>query len=532
MPLERPDRTRRVAAAAACFVIAYTAWQAWQVAEAPYPAQYDYDEGVYAETAAAWLRGARPYTDIFLSQPPAFIAAVRAAYRVGGQNMATARAPAILGSTIWLAALFSIPAAVGRPRAGLFAVCAAAGNAVFSVASHTVQTDGPSEALVAAAVALAVVGVRGETLPWIAVGIAWALAVLTKLTALTGVLPLVLIAVISLPHVVVRQGPGTPARDHGLRPGAWRAKRLAAGGIGAVATVAAFLPTIWTPAFPTEVIRYHVVAARVIGPAPAANVAAELAFLVGAWPLSAAAAAGVAAALGGRRRGLTDAGESPAAGWLPPVLLVWLAAECTALAALTPLWQHHLILLVSPLALLAGMGVDAVLARADVLRPSVAVVAAAAVVAYVVAGAGTVSGSSAALGGASEALARAVPPEGEVVTDDPLVPFLAGRRVPAALIDTSTVRIQSRGVTEQSLDDALARPGVHAVVLWRGTFRAMLPGFVARAAALFPVAVASDGARRVLVRRAEGRRAPAASDASSAPVRPATPPARTIAAAR
>ncbi|HYM70439.1 MAG TPA: glycosyltransferase family 39 protein, partial [bacterium] len=482
-----------MAAAAACFVIAYTAWQTWQVAQAPYPARYDYDEGVYAETAAAWVRGSRPYADVFLSQPPAFIAALRAAYRVGGQNMVTARAPAILASAIWLAALFSIPAAVGRPRAGLFAVCAAAGNAVFSVASHSVQTDGPSEALVAAAVALAVVGARGGTLPWIAAGIAWALAVLTKLTALTGVLPLILVAVVSRPHVVGHQGPGTPARDHGLPVGAWRAKTLGAGGIGAVATVGAFLPTIWTPAFPTEVIRYHMVAARIVGPSPAANVAAELAFLAGAWPLSAAAVAGALAAFGHRRRGRTGAGASPAAGWLPPMLLVWFSAECAALGTVTPLWPHHLILLVSPLAVLAGMGVDAFLARAGALRLSAAVVATAAVVAYVVAGTGAASGSSAALRGTSEALARAVPPDGEVVTDDPLVPFLAGRPVPAALIDTSMVRIQSRGDTEQSLDDALARPGVRAVVLWRGTFRDMLPGFVARAAALFPVVVAADG---------------------------------------
>jgi hypothetical protein len=106
--------------------------------------------------------------------------------------------------------------------------------------------------------------------------------------------------------------------------------------------------------------------------------------------------------------------------------------------------------------------------------------------------------------GATEALARAVPAQGQVVTDDPLVPFLAGRPVPGALIDTSMVRIRSAGLTARSLDDALSQPGVRAVVLWRGTFREMVPGLVARAETLFPVVVASDGDRRVLVRRPEG----------------------------
>ncbi|HLJ60474.1 MAG TPA: glycosyltransferase family 39 protein [bacterium] len=518
MPRERSDCTRRLAAVAVCLIIAYTAWQAWQVAEAPYPARYDYDEGVYAETAAAWTRASRPYTDVFLSQPPAFVAALRAAYRVGGQNMIAARAPVILGSTMWLASLFSILAAVGRPRAGLFAVCAAAGNAAFSVAAHTVQTDGPSEALAAAAMALAVVGARGGALVWIVAGIAWALAVLTKLTAVTVALPLILVGAVFRPPL-----------SGADRSGPRRAIALCAAGIGAIATVGAFLPTLWTPAFPAEAIRYHVVAARIVGPAPAANLAAELAFLAGAWPLSAAAVAGAFTALADRRRRRARASESSAADWLSPVLLVWLAAEGAALGTVTPLWPHHLILLVSPLALLAGIGADAVLTRARALHRSVVVVAAAAVVAYVAAGAGTVSGSSAALRDASAALARAVPPGGEVVTDDPLVPFLAGRPVPGALIDTSIVRIQLGEVTERSLDDAIARPAVRAVVLWRGTFRGQLPGFVARAAALFPVVVATNGTRRVLVRRTDGRRA---SDASVAAARPTRPQARTIAAAR
>jgi 4-amino-4-deoxy-L-arabinose transferase-like glycosyltransferase len=470
-------------------VIAYATWQAWGVAGAPYPTRYDYDEGVYAETAAAWMRGSRPYAEIFLSQPPALVATLRAAYRVGGPTLLTARAAVIAESVIWLLALLSIPAAIGRPRAGLFAVCAAAGNAAFALASHTVQPDGPSEALGAAAVAIAVLGVRRGALPWVAAGAAWGLALLTKLTAVVAATPLLVIAVAAR----------LLARDR-ITP---RRTPLGALAIGAAAAVAAFLPVIWTPASASQVFGYHLVAARAAGAAPAANVATEVAFLAHAWPLSAAAAlwmlVGVRPVRGPDRVG------PPVPEWLAPALLVWLASAFAVLTALTPLWGHHLILLVSPLALLAGLGVDAALERTRIV-PAVTLAFAALAVAAYLASVATVSGSSPALRAASDAVTRTVPPDADVVTDDPMVPFLARRRVPAALIDTSIVRIESGGLTARTLDDAMARPNVRAVVLWRGTFRDMLPEVVGRAAAMFPVVVARDDGRVVRVRRDSTRR--------------------------
>ena len=522
MPPGRWAQARWWAVAAACVVAACTAWQACQVTRTPYPASYDYDEGVYAETAAAWAHGATPYRDVFLSQPPAFIAALRVAFLASGTTIRTARATAIVASMVWLAALFSVAAAVGRPRAGLLALCAAAGNFAFSLASHTVQTDAPSEALSAAAVALAVLGSDSPALLWTAAGAVWGLAVLTKLTAVVSLVPLAMIALTTPPRARRPEDAGAPVPDRGV---AWRLTRLAALGLGTAAAVASFLPTIRTPAFLAQAVYYHLGAARALGSHPAASVAAILGFLVRAWPMSAAAALGGWASIGavrgvgwfrcagasarrqryGGSHGATFASPSrERSSWLAPILLAWLVAGSAALAGLTPLWPHHLLLLVSPLALLAGLGIDAVLNRIAGISPRLAVAVAtctaAAATAYVVVGAGSVLESSSALRDASEALARAVPAEGLVVTDDPMVPFLADRRAPPALIDTSLVRIQSRDLTEESIENALSRRDVRAVVLWRGTFRSLLPRLATCAATLFPIVVAEDGPRRVLAR--------------------------------
>jgi len=492
MPLRCSGLTRRWAALAACVVVGFGAWQVWQIAKTPYPAQYDYDEGVYAETAAASARGERLYTEVFLSQPPALIDALRAVYRVRGTTLPASRGTVLLIVILWLPALFVIPAATGRPRAGALAVCAALGNAAFATAAHTVQMDGPSEALSAVALALAVLGSRGDALLWwVAAGAAWTLAVLTKLTALPALVPLVLVA-LTAPRAA---GP-LPARRV-------RLARLGAILAGAAASAAPFLPSVWTPAFVAQAVRFHLAAGQAVGIAPAANLVAEARFLGVAWPLAAAAAVGVWATL----RALRAPGH---AAWLFRVCLVWLGAEAAALAAITPLWPHHFLLLLSPLALLGGAGVDAALAHGGAVpRRAVGVAAAVAVLAYVVAGAGpaTALGNSALLRGAAQTLVRSVPADGTVLTDDPVVAFLAGRRVPPGLIDTSLARIASRNLTEETLDAALSdgTVRVRAVVLWRGTFRRAFPGFVARASARFPLAQGEGGGRLLLLERGAGR---------------------------
>jgi hypothetical protein len=140
---------------ALAFILAHTAWQAWQITASPYPAHYDYDEGVYAETAAAAAGGSRLYMDAFLSQPPLLPLTLATAYHLAGHSLVTARECILVFSLFWLVSIFAIPAADGRPRAGALAVVALVGTPTFLTAAHTIQMEAPSEALAAAAVALA-----------------------------------------------------------------------------------------------------------------------------------------------------------------------------------------------------------------------------------------------------------------------------------------------------------------------------------------------------------------------------------------
>ncbi len=329
----------------------------------------------------------------------------------------------------------------------MLAACAAAGNAAFATAAHTVQMDAPSEALAAVAVAAALAACRGRTWLWAVTGACLGLAALTKFTALVAVLPVACIAAAGCPRA-----PGASARAWWIVPAALVG--------GACAAALPFLPTIAAPHFIAETIQYHVAAAQAIGSAPLPHLAVVGRFLAAAWPLTAVAAAGMWIARGAGAPVRDRVAPRPAWTWSIPAM--WLLAELTALTVMTPLWPHHLVLLLSPLALLAGMGADTLLRAASRSpRALPGAVALLCVTAYLAAG---VPGSlapnqSAALRRAADVLARDVSPRGSVVTDDPLVPFVAGRRVPTALIDTSDVRIDAHALPEDGPRRRAGRPG-------------------------------------------------------------------------
>src|SRR5690348_5265207 len=197
------DRSR-ILLAAALLVSLHVIWQAWLVAAAPYPARYDYDEGVYAETAVAAAAGARLYATVFLSQTPLLIGMLAHAFRIFGRSLVAARGVSVAFSVLWLASLAVIAARGGRPRAAVWTLAIAASAPAFVMASHTVQMEGPSETLAALAVAVGVTGSRrtgwGDSMRWGAAGLAVGLAAMTKFTALTSLVPLaVTIAVADRP---------------------------------------------------------------------------------------------------------------------------------------------------------------------------------------------------------------------------------------------------------------------------------------------------------------------------------------------
>ena len=464
----------------------YLLWQAWLVAAAPYPARYDYDEGVYAETAAAAASGQRLYATVFLSQPPLLIGLLARAFDVFGRSLASARGVLIGFSALWLADLAAIAAGGGRPRAAVWAVALAASAPAVVTASHTVQMEAASEALAALAVALGLLaaggpaGNRGSARPdwprWGAAGLAAGAAVMAKLSAATCLVPLA---------VIVAAG----ERATGRRQAALRTTLLAAGGL-----LAAAAATAWTGSPPAEMWRqavaFHRAIAQVnaIDPGRAASLLLE--FAAANWFLVAL--------------GLIGLAVRPIAN---RTIAAWLAADLAAVLLWRPVWPHHLVILATPLAVLGAVAVEAGAAaasRARMRTPIFKAAAGALIICWLAALTGAAVASapenSAALHAAVMRTARTVPAGGWLVADDLIVPFLAGRDVPPGLCDTSEMRMRAGWLTAGALVAALGDSRVHGVVLWRGTFREMFPEFVGEAAKEFPRRWTAGGGREILTR--------------------------------
>jgi Dolichyl-phosphate-mannose-protein mannosyltransferase len=488
--------SNRSGVVALCLMLGVAVWLVAGDIRVPVPTRYDYDEGVYAATADAVAHGGRLYRDVFLSQPPLFVLTLRAMFGLGGASLAVARSTVVVFSTVWLIAILAILWARGSPGGGLLAVCLVLGRATFLDAARTVEMEVPSEALACAAVGLAAWGVRRPGhLWWAGAGILAALAMMTKLTAVTALIPLIGAAV---------SDPGPASR------GRW--PMLVAGSLLAFAVL---LPVVGAPGFVDQVFTFHVALARRLGEPLAANAAAIGGFLVREWPL------GLVALLGGYRAMASGTAFERA-------LVGWLAVDIVMLAALTPLWAHHLILLVSPLGLLAGSVLrgqrrsDPNLTRAAARRsgspgwPSAPVLGprrGARLVTLVILGACVLAylgvGMSAAgrpapstqLERVVDRISRAVPPHGKVLTDDPMVAFLARRGVVDGLIDSSLTRIWAGQISEDHLIATLGASGTDAVVLWRGTFQQYFPRLAPAAASVFPVTETVSRGRVLFLKR-------------------------------
>jgi 4-amino-4-deoxy-L-arabinose transferase-like glycosyltransferase len=503
----RSEGRSTVVLAVALLVSLHVVWQAWLVASAPYPARYDYDEGVYAETAAAAAAGDRLYATVFLSQPPLLIGVLARTFGTFGRSLVSARGVLVGFSVLWLACLAAIAARGGQPRTALWAVAIAGSAPVFVTSSHTVQMEGPSEALAALAVALGLVadggpgrgrrfGLRDGLLPWGATGLAAGLAVMTKFTAVTCLVPLAA-AILAADRMI------------SFRRTAARTAALAAGALlAAAATVA------WTGSPPAEmwrqVVAFHGAVARTIAADPRRTASLLLDFAVANWFLVALGLVGLAYTAG-RWRGASATSRIGAVS--RGAATAWLAADVAAVFLLRPVWAHHLVVLVTPLAVLGAAAVETIwrgmehagdAATRPARRPAPRLAAGALIVCWLAAFTGTaataIPESSGSLQAAAARTAQTVPVGGWIVTDDPIVAFLAGRDVPPVLCDTSETRIRAGWLTAGALTAALADPRVRGVVFWRGTFRRMFPEFPGEAVKEFPRRWSAGNGREILAR--------------------------------
>lgn len=309
-----------------------------------------------------------------------------------------------------------------------------------------VRADFPSVTLSLVAIALTLFAVRQSGAPAracaVLAGGALAAAVSVKLLAVTAVVPVLAIVLSRRPRLV----------------------REVAAGIGVVAGLfaaayAGVLGPLWN-----DVVRFHLKAqtAQIEG-APkdlAGNVMKLVHTLTesrGVYsPFAWLVLLGAVGTIALRGRVLFEA--------VP--LWLWAASSAVFLAWHRPLWAHDIVLLTAALAIAAGVGLATLLSR-DVFGAEAIAVAGAVVIAVTLAHhiERSPAGETAGIEWAARVVRARTPPGSEVASDLPIIPFLADRRQPGALVDTSRTRLESGWLRTGTIIREIDRDPLAAVVI-------------------------------------------------------------------
>jgi hypothetical protein len=172
------------------------------------------------------------------------------------------------------------------------------------------------------------------------------------------------------------------------------------------------------------------------------------------------------------------------------LIAAWFFLIAAVLINHAPLWPHLLVMLLFPLALGGGVAI------AQFWR---------CVIAW---GDRTVDTNGHRLRAydtevglaATEFVATVIDPEDWVITDEPLVPFCAGRKVPPYLSDISYVRTQTGYLTAEDLIALTEDYRPQAIVVWsEGRFTERLPAYVEWVEQNYRLATSLGPKRRIYV---------------------------------
>ena len=432
--------------------------------------EIDYDEGVYWLSLQSMHAGHPLFTAVYSSQPPAFLLFLEPPWAALGASISAARAVMLAWAVVGVAAGSVIGWRLGGRVAAIAVAVVLAVDPLMVRQSIVLQADGPATSLALVAVALAALAVTARRPRWSTIaaacaGAALVIGILTKLFDVAAIPPLVALVASS------------PQR-----------RRLSlAACAGAVAVAGAILlplhdawAAIWSDSVGLHVNTRSITYGISFGSA-----------LEQRWYLEVIAAA--AAVLGWRRhRRLVVIG------------LVWVAGALLAMAATTPLWEHHAVSLSPGLALLVAAGVSSVAAslsgRAMPGRAwagtGVVVASLAACSVILVSALGQLPTSN--LGPLASLLTHATNASAEVLGDEQFAQALANRAAPPQFVDTSRTRLIGSAVTAQELEAAAERDPVCAVLFATGRL-ASVPGFEAWVAAHYPQRIDAGAGRSLYV---------------------------------
>ncbi len=471
-PNPSSSRQAWIAATAIAFVFA-----ASRVAILGAPTEREYDEGVYLLSARSVAAGHRLFTQVFSSQPPAFLESLALALRVFGDRMETGRLVMLAFSLVSLASIADLGRRLFGPWAAPAAAAALALSMTFGDLAHVVQAETPALAASLASLSACLEARRrGWSIGWLAFsGALLATGCLFKLTAVPTAAPLALLLLLEPAGVDQARWRFDGSGLALLRRAGVRAAVLAA---GAAPVFGVPLLVYDLPGLYEQTVAFHLAKQEVYRLALSDNVRRAASHLVADGAIAAAAAIGATMTLRrGRRLTLV---------WL----LAWLVVMLAAVVQQRPLFWRHFVLLCPPLALFASAAVGLAAERAAGAWKAAPLLCAVAL--WTAAGvldrgrdsaifplwpeARRAPGYERGLGAATKWIRTHTDPGEFIVSDDPLVVYLAGRQSPPGICDTSLARIAAGSLTLEIATRETA--GARTVVLRRDGRLSRLRGYL------------------------------------------------------
>jgi 4-amino-4-deoxy-L-arabinose transferase-like glycosyltransferase len=382
----------------------------------------NYDEGVYLASLDALRHGQELGRDVFASQPPGFYVLLRLVGLFAGRSVEGIRIGMLVIALVGVAAAYVIGRELGGRLAGAAAAALVIAAPPYAAEAPHVEADMPAIALALVSLAIAAHSFRRNAL-WgpAAAGAFAAAAISVKLLALPVIVPLVVLGV---------------RRRIGRRATAAVIAGALAVALALVITYAGALSELWHQA-----VGFHW-GARSIGGGESSGRRIVDYFSLRTPTTWAALAAVCAALLLRRQLGL----------W------AWVAAAIVFLLLQKPLLDHHFVLLAAALGTAAGASLASGRGRLGLALLGVAAVTA---VAGWVQDYRQIHRSTqpepAEIRDAARVVHGMTRPGALVASDLPIVPYLADRREPGNLVDTSAVRFASGSLTPQEVRRARAR---------------------------------------------------------------------------
>lgn len=419
----------------------------------------NYDEGVYLASLDALRHRQELGTDVYASQPPGFYVLLQGLSLLPGDGVEGLRMAFMFVALAGLVAAYAIGRRLAGGWGGFGAAALLAITAPWPVQAARVQADTAAVALALGALAVAFYARRCPW-RWVAVGALAGAAISVKLLAVSVLAPLAVL-------LVARRS--------------WRAAAAGVAGAAAVWTAlllayAGALGELWE-----SVVSDHR-DARGLGPGFWDN--AERVLL---HPLDRRTAAAVLVLFG------LAAAIALLRGLELLALGTWTLASVVFLLAQQPLLDHHFVLLTATLAVPAGAGVGAFVLYTPRMRKGAVVAFAGILLTLAVVQEqdrlGDQPSDPPGIEWAADQLRTRTEPDELVGTDLPIVAYLADRRVPGQLVDTSFVRLGTGSLTETEILRELE--GVRAVVVGREF--ANRPALTRELAARYPEQVSQNG---------------------------------------